>query len=70
MIENILEVAKHNRKIMDLLSSCPLFILEHMQVCNFSVGKFKLMQEKNMILHILLFLDKLKFFYYRQVVNL
>lgn len=46
MIENILEVAKHNRKIMDLLSSCPLFILEHMQVCNFSVGKFKLMQEK------------------------
>ena len=46
MVEDILKLIKNNYKMRELLSSCPLFILERMEKCNFPAGKFELFQGK------------------------
>ena len=46
MVEDILKLIKNNYKMRELLSSCPLFILERMEKCNFPDGKFELFQGK------------------------
>lgn len=46
MVEDILKLIKNNYKMRELLSSCPLFILERMEKCIFPAGKFELFQGK------------------------
>lgn len=46
MVEDILKLIKNNYKMRELLSSCPLFILERMEKCNFPAGKLELFQGK------------------------
>lgn len=46
MVEDILKLIKNNYKMRELLSSCPLFILERMEKCSFPAGKFELFQGK------------------------